>query len=61
MLKDYFCLCIKIRKMKNKTLWIVAGVTALLVGGYFFVRKMKFQSQNPQKNARKISLVSTTN
>jgi hypothetical protein len=47
--------------MKNKTLWIVAGVTALLVGGYFFVRKMKFQSQNPQKNDRKISLVSTTN
>jgi uncharacterized protein YneF (UPF0154 family) len=45
--------------MKNKSLWIVAGITALVVGGYFVMRRIKFQSQNPQKNERKISLVST--
>ena len=51
---------IKIRKMKNKTLWIALGVIVLGVGGYFLVRRAKFKSQDPQKNDRDIKLVSTT-
>lgn len=46
--------------MKNKTLWIALGVVALGVGGYFLVRRAKFKSDDPQKNNRKIQLVSTT-
>jgi hypothetical protein len=46
--------------MKNKTLWITLGLVVLGVGSYFWLRQMKFKSNDPQKNDRKIKLVSTT-
>lgn len=45
--------------MKNKTLWITLGVVVLGVGTYFLVRKAKFKSNDPQKNDRKVQLIST--
>ena len=46
--------------MKNKTLWITLGVVILGVGTYFLIRQAKFKTEDPQKNERKIKLVSTT-
>lgn len=51
---------IKIWKMKNKTLWIALGVVVLGVGSYFIIRRARFKSDDPQKNDRKIQLISTT-
>jgi hypothetical protein len=45
--------------MKNKTLWITLGLVVLGVGGYFYLRQLKFKSKDPQKNDRTIKLVST--
>jgi hypothetical protein len=51
--------CIKSKKMKNKGLWITLGLVVLSVGGYFLIRQAKFKSNDPQKNDRKIQLIST--
>jgi hypothetical protein len=41
--------------MKQKSLFIVLGIVAAVVGGYFLIiRPAKFRSQNPEKNERKI-------